>query len=112
MTLETGATPGAYFYTRDHLGSIRELTDSTGRIRARYSYDPFGRPTHLTGDLDTDFGFAGMLYPPELDLNMTKFRAYDPDIGRWLSRDPLNDAEQKAGPESLRLRRQQPGQPD
>ena len=98
VTLETGTTPGAYFYTRDHLGSIRELTDSTGSIRARYTYDPFGRPTPLTGDLDTDFGFAGMLYPAELELNMTKFRAYDPDIGRWLSRDPLKGAEQEQGP--------------
>jgi RHS repeat-associated protein len=93
VTLETGSTPGPYFYTRDHLGSIRELTDSTGSIRARYSYDPFGRATHLSGDLNTDFGFAGMLYPAELSLNMTKFRAYDPDIGRWLSRDPLKDVE-------------------
>ena len=98
VALETGSTPGAYFYTRDHLGSIRELTDSTGSIRVRYDYDPFGRPTHLTGDLDTDFGFAGMLYPPELDLNITKFRAYDPDTGRWLSRDPTDMAEVILGP--------------
>jgi RHS repeat-associated protein len=98
MTLETGATSGTFFYTRDHLGSIRELTDSTGSIRARYSYDPFGRPVHLSGDLDSDFGFAGMFCPAELSFNVTRFRAYDPDIGRWLSRDPLNDAERKQGP--------------
>ena len=29
-----------YYYTRDHLGSIREMTDSTGTIQARYDYDP------------------------------------------------------------------------
>jgi RHS repeat-associated protein len=98
MALETGTNPGAYFYTRDHLGSIRELTDATGGIRARYSYDPFGRPTHLAGDLDTDFGFAGMFYPAELSLGVTRFRAYEADIGRWLSRDPLEQAEQKQGP--------------
>ena len=97
VALETGAMPGVYFYTRDHLGSIRELTDSSGSIRARYSYDPFGRPAQLTGDLDTDFGFAGMFYPAELGLNVTNFRAYDPDIGRWLSRDPLMGAELSQG---------------
>ena len=43
VTLDTGAATGAYFYTRDHLGSVRELTDSSGSIRARNSYDPFGR---------------------------------------------------------------------
>ncbi len=29
-----------HFFTRDHLGSIRELTDKAGTIRARYDYDP------------------------------------------------------------------------
>jgi len=29
-----------FYYTRDHLGSIRELTDSSGMLQARYDYDP------------------------------------------------------------------------
>ena len=33
-------SPLSLYYTRDHLGSIRELTDSTGTIQARYDYDP------------------------------------------------------------------------
>ncbi len=32
-----------YFYTRDHLGSVRELTDSSQTVQARYEYDPYGR---------------------------------------------------------------------
>jgi len=87
-----------YYYSRDHLGSIRELTDSGGNVQTRYSYDPFGRRTRLTGTVDADFGFADMFWSTEASLNLTKFRAYDPDIGRWLSRDPLQDAEQKQGP--------------
>ena len=47
VKLETGPTAGAYYYTRDHLGSIRELTDGSGNVRARYSYDPFGRRTKV-----------------------------------------------------------------
>ncbi|MEI9998552.1 MAG: hypothetical protein WDO13_04985 [Verrucomicrobiota bacterium] len=39
----------SYYYTRDHLGSVRELTDSTGAIQARYDYDPFGRATPRPG---------------------------------------------------------------
>ena len=66
-----GRHAGAYFYSHDHLGSIRELTDSGGNVRARYSYDPFGRRTLLTGDLETDFGFAGMFWTPEAGLNLT-----------------------------------------
>ncbi len=29
------------YYAKDHLGSIRELGDSTGTIRARYDYDSY-----------------------------------------------------------------------
>ena len=31
-----------FYYTRDHLGSLRELTDSTGALRGRWIYDPYG----------------------------------------------------------------------
>jgi RHS repeat-associated protein len=97
MKVEGGATAGAYFYSRDHLGSIREMTDSGGNIRARYSYDPFGRRTRLTGDVDADFGFAAMFWSSDIGINMTKFRVYDANLGRWLSRDPLVDAEVSQG---------------
>jgi RHS repeat-associated protein len=93
VKIESGPAAGVYFYTRDHLGSIRELTDGAGTVRARYSYDPCGRRTLLAGDVETDFGFAGMFWATEAGLNLTLFRAYDAGIARWLSRDPLNNAE-------------------
>ena len=98
MKRETGAAAGNYYYTRDHLGSIRELLDAGGNVRARYSYDPFGRRTRIAGDLDAAFGFAGMFWVPQANLFLTRFRAYDPDIGRWLSRDPMELAEAREGP--------------
>jgi RHS repeat-associated protein len=98
MELEGGSSAGSFFYTRDHLGSIREVTDSAGTVRARYAYDPFGRPTRLEGDLVVDFGFGGMFWANEVGLNLTWFRPYSPDAGRWLSRDPWSNAEVKYGP--------------
>jgi RHS repeat-associated protein len=98
MKIETGPNAGIYFYNRDHLGSVRELTDSAGNVRARYSYDPFGRRTKLSGDIDADFGFAGMFFSPETTLSITHHRAYDAETGRWLSRDPLRNAEKILGP--------------
>jgi len=97
MKVEAGAATGSYFYTRDHLGSIREMTDTGGNVRARYAYDPFGRRTRVIGDLEADFGFAGMLWAAEAGLNLTLHRAYDPRLGRWLSRDPLENAELEEG---------------
>jgi RHS repeat-associated protein len=81
-----------YFYTADHLGSIREITNSTGSIIARYDYDPFGRSTLVSGTNLSDFQYAGMYMHQPSGLNLTLFRAYDPNTGRWLSRDPLAEA--------------------
>lgn len=98
MKQETGPNAGNYFYTRDHLGSIREVIDADGDVRARYAYDPYGRRTRLTGDVDAEFGFAGTFRSPEANLALTHFRAYDPEMGRWLSRDPLSTAEIEESP--------------
>jgi RHS repeat-associated protein len=80
-----------YFFTRDHLGSIREMVDGTGAIRFRGDYDPYGRQTKLQGDLNPDFGYAGMYYHAVSGLNLTLYRAYASDLGRWLSRDPIQE---------------------
>jgi len=98
MKLESGPNVGSYFYTRDHLGSVRELTDGSASVRARYAYDPFGRRTRLTGDLEADFGFAAMLFANEVGVSLTRFRVYETGQGRWLSRDPLARAEVNEGP--------------
>lgn len=80
-----------YYYTRDHLGSTRELTDSSGAVQARYDYDPYGRRTKLSGSLDTDFGFTGHYYHQPSALHLAFYRAYDSDLGRWISRDPIGE---------------------
>lgn len=78
-----------YYYTRDHLGSIRELTDSSGTVQTRYDYDPYGRRTKLSGSIDADFGFTGHYYHQPSGLHLALYRAYNADLGRWISRDPI-----------------------
>ena len=81
----------AYFFTTDHLRTIREMTDATGAIRARYDYDPYGRVTKLSGDLEADSGFTGFYRHQASGLWLTLYRAYDANLGRWLSRDPISE---------------------
>jgi RHS repeat-associated protein len=78
-------------YTTDHLGSIRELTDATGTVRARYDYDPYGNVTKLSGNLDTDFAYTGHYYHAASGLHLAPYRGYNPKLGRWLSRDPIGE---------------------
>lgn len=80
-----------YFYTRDHLGSVREMVDGGGTIQARYDYDPYGRRTKLSGNLDADFGYAGDYYHAISGLCLAFLRPYDSDLGRWLNRDPIGE---------------------
>jgi RHS repeat-associated protein len=85
--------PISYYYSRDHLGSIRELTDSSGAVQARYDYDVYGRRAKLSGSLDADFGFTGHYYHQPSGLHHALYRAYDADLGRWLNRDPIGEKE-------------------
>ncbi len=78
----------ALIYTRDHLGSVRELTDTQGQVRARYDYDPWGRVTKVAGDKDSPFLFTGHLWHAQTKLYLTLYRAYDSNLGRWTTRDP------------------------
>jgi len=89
----SGPTAGNYYYTHDHLGSVREMLDESGSLRARYDYDPYGRRTRSGGDLEADFGFTGHFFHSPSGLHFALYRAYDADLGRWLSRDPVGEVD-------------------
>ena len=96
--VETGETIGKFVYARDHLGSVRQLIDETGSVRAEFNYDAYGSQSRTAGDLESDFGFAGHFYHAGTALCLTKYRAYSSELARWLSRDPLTNAERLLGP--------------
>src|SRR5436190_293639 len=81
----------ATFFTRDHLGSIREMTDSHGKVDGRYDYDPYGQSTTVSGTKNPDFNFTGFYRHAKSNLDLATYRAYDPELGRWLSRDPIGE---------------------
>jgi RHS repeat-associated protein len=80
------------YYNRDHLGSVRDvLAVQNGSRVAAFDYDAYGKPTQTSGRLSTDFRYAGMFYLQEAGLYLTQYRVYDPNNGRWLSRDPIGE---------------------
>jgi RHS repeat-associated protein len=92
---ETQSEPGGtakLFYTRDHLGSVREATDSTGVLKARFDYQPYGEQLVLAAGITPSFGFTGHFRHQASGINLTHYRGFDPGTGRWLSRDPLGEA--------------------
>jgi RHS repeat-associated protein len=97
QTMSGATITGNYFYTKDHLGSIREVVANNGTtVEGRYSYGPFGETvyTDLSGGnvSPPDFGYDGYFRPSAYPaLYLTKYRAYDPTLTRWLSRDPSGE---------------------
>src|SRR5207253_4607548 len=86
------ASNTAYFYTRDHLGSIREMFKSDGTVVARSDYDPWGRFTAVQNMVKPNFNYTGLYRHTASKLDFASYRAYDPDLGRWLNRDPIAEA--------------------
>lgn len=85
-----GATPQAFYYGTDQIGSVRRVFASTSNAPA-YSYDPYGKDLQATASL-TDFRYAGMLFNADSGLYLATYRSYDVNAGRWLSRDPLGES--------------------
>ena len=83
-----------YYYTRDHLGSVREVVDQGGQVMGRWDYDPWGVRTKLGGvaGFDVEWGFTGHHFHARSGLHLALYRAYDANLGRWLSADPIGEA--------------------
>ncbi len=78
-----------YRLVTDTRGSIRLVVSiNTGTIEQRIDYDEFGRVLFDSNPGFQPFGFAGGIYDPQTGLVRFGRRDYDPETGRWTSRDP------------------------
>ena len=82
------------FLFKDHLGSVRSVTASSGLL-AQYGFDPWGRRSLESGADSTRIGFTGHVLEPVSQLWLSLYRPLSADQGRWITEDPLGWA---AGP--------------
>ncbi len=105
MVIETTApTPASEtrYLLKDHLGSTDVVTDASGTVLERMSFDAWGRRRQVNwqaylasgvpaqvwqGELITK-GFTGHEQLDQVELVHMNGRVYDPQLGRFLSADP------------------------
>jgi RHS repeat-associated protein len=78
-----------FTYHADGLGSIVQITDSTGTVVRAYAYDSFGRIAAETGTLENPYTYTGREHDEESGLTYYRARYYSAEIGRFITEDPI-----------------------
>jgi len=87
-----GTMDARYRFVLDQVGSVRMVANvETGAIVQRTDYDSFGKVLSNTTEpgFSQPFGFAGGLYDADTGLLRFGSRDFDPQVGRWTSKDPI-----------------------
>ena len=94
LLMVNAGSGGVHFPAYDLKGNMMGLVNATnGIISAKYEYGPFGEVFCSVGDMAkvNPFGFSTKYTDNETDLLYYGYRYYSPALGRWLSRDPIEE---------------------
>jgi RHS repeat-associated protein len=81
-----------YRVLRDQLGSPLLIVNTTNAadVMLNAGYSAFGRRTLTSGAVVIPtHGFAGGIYDEDTELTRFGARDYDPVVGRWTAKDPI-----------------------
>jgi len=99
VLVREGGSENIHYILRDHLGSVTELTDASGEIEQKLSFDAWGIPrdpdsgeyygaTEDGPEMLLGRGYTGHEHLPWFGLVNMNARLYDPLTSRFLSPDP------------------------
>jgi RHS repeat-associated protein len=92
---ESGIGTGVHTVCYDGNGNVTALANpATSTLTAYYDYDAFGSTLRATGPaaLANSYRFSTKPVDEETGLVYYGYRWYHPELGRWLSRDPIGEA--------------------
>ena len=93
-----------YYYFSDQVGTAQTITNSSGVVCYDSDSLLFGGQMIYNSTCAQEFEFAGMQLDSETGNYDTWFRYYEPNLGRWMSPDPLGlAAADVTNPQSLNL---------
>ncbi|HKT09232.1 MAG TPA: RHS repeat-associated core domain-containing protein [Gemmatimonadaceae bacterium] len=84
---------GTYYYL-SAIGTpgVAAVIDSTGKIKDRYRYNPWGGLEDSVETATNVLKFAAREYDPETHLYYNRARYYDPQLARFISEDPIGQS--------------------
>jgi RHS repeat-associated protein len=90
QVLAQDSPSGMVWALADRLGSIDALTDGNGVVVDKRTFDSFGRILSETNpSVSFRYGYTGRERDLESGLDYYRARYYDPQVGRFISVDPM-----------------------
>ena len=93
MTVFSAGSTNTYYAVKDHLGSVHALVDASGNAALTVTYDAWGNVQSAVGNGQlaalNRYLFQGREYSFATGLYNFRARWYEPELGRWLSNDPI-----------------------
>ena len=88
-----GSSFATTFYHSDANGNVTSMVYPNGFLAAKYLYDPFGNMLAQSGSLASAnrYRFSSKEWDSNSGLYYYLYRFYDPNLQRWLSRDPMQE---------------------
>jgi len=85
------------YYHADGNANITALVNSNQMVVARYHYDPYGNTLAAIGPLTEAnlYRFSSKELHPNSGLVYYLYRYYEPNLQRWVNRDPIGEASGK-----------------
>jgi len=89
----SGSFTNHNYYHGDGNGNITYLVNTNQTVAASYRYDPFGRTISSSGTLSVanTYRFSSKEIHPNSGIYYYGYRFYDPNLQRWLNRDPIQE---------------------
>ena len=98
---DKGTDTEKQYYVTDPHGNVVQLTDESGAVTKTYEYDSFGNEVDSDSKDENPFRYCGEYYDKETEEIYLRARYYQPNVGRFLTRDTYTGEEDE--PESLHL---------
>ena len=78
-----------YFYHNGHLGTPQKLTRTNGEVVWDARYTDFVKAYIKANKIENPLRFAGQYHDTESNLYYNYHRYYDPELGRYITSDPI-----------------------